>query len=324
MLGKHRLEGYSDKDVEWMLDATASSSYHGTATAGAVAYQNDVDIVFVQIPLGTAEDLLDRITCLRQDEIDLETRLFSREDVAEAYARAPLSGREKAIVDLRRQHGVRVENRSFGPLSTPIYELLLFEKGCSTVKLEEHERLAGQLDARRDAALWAMGAFAGTETLVFQAGGNDSIQADDAGQSPECTPGRVDRALVGAYDIYRGQAVEAFFSNYGACIDTYALGEAVVLPSGAGFYGAFTGTSFSSPLAARYASTLAADVPSMAALRDQVYAARDENRFLPVSTMPTELSFFSKTGIDWTPTRTSPLRLAESGSRGSLLRIARE
>jgi hypothetical protein len=322
-LRKHPLEGYSSADVDWMFEATGSGAYHGTATAGAVAYQNDVDIVVVQIKLGSSDDILDQISCLQQENIDLESRLFARPDVAEAYTEAPLYGREKAIVDLRRQHGVRVENRSFGPISTAFYETLLRLKGCTSVKLEEHERIAGQLDARRDAVLRANGAFAGTETLVFQSSGNDAQKIDDAGQDGACTPNRVDRALVGAYDIYRARPVEAFFTNYGACVDAYALGEAVVLPTAAGFYGTFVGTSFSSPLAARYASTLAAGAPTTAALRDRVYAARDENLFLPLSTMPVELHFFSKEPVGSTTRQTVAWLPVESGSRGSLSPLAR-
>jgi subtilisin family serine protease len=99
-----------------------------------------------------------------------------------------------------------------------------------------------------------------------------------------------DRALVGAYDIYRNEAVLASFSNYGECVDLYGLGQLVILPSAAGFYGYFSGTSFSSPLAARYASKLVSKAPTTAALRDLLFGMRDENRFLPLSTMPPELA----------------------------------
>jgi hypothetical protein len=98
--------------------------------------------------------------------------------------------------------------------------------------------------------------------------------------------------------MYREQAFITHFSNYGDCVDAYALGSAVLLPTANGFYGPFWGTSFSAPLAARYASSLAHGAPTATSLREQLFAARDAGRFLPVSTMPTELSFYSLTPVN--------------------------
>ena len=324
MLGKKTFDtpGLTAELFASMLDMTASANYHGTATAGAVTYENDVDVVLVQIELSSPDDLK-MLPCLRQEDIDLETRLLSRPEVAEAYITAPLDGRDRRLLALRRQHGIRVENWSFGVPSTTAFEALLWQNGCPRVKLAPYVLANAELDGKREAFLRTSGVLDGTETLIFQAAGNYGLHIDDGGEHLACTPGRVDRALVGAYEIYRGHAVQSSFSNDGECVDLYALGQHVTLPSAAGFYGIYSGTSFSSPLAARYASTLAQQAPTTVALRDLVFAARDQNRFLPISAVPTELGAFTLDPIA-TPRPASPMAVQiDSHVRSALMRLAR-
>ena len=323
MLGKKRFDGrgFTGELLLSMLDMTGSADYHGTATSGAVTYENDVDVVLVQIELASSDDLLS-IPCIRQQDIDLETRLLSRSGVAEAYIQAPLDGRDRHLLELRRQHDIRVENWSFGVPSTTVFESLLVRSGCPRVKLAEYMLANAELESRRETFLRESGALDGAETLIFQAAGNDRLSIDDGGESLACTPGRADRALVGAYEIYRGRPVQSAFSNYGECVDIYALGE-VVLPSAAGFYGAFSGTSFAAPLAARYASSLAQQAPTTVALRDLVFGARDESRFLPLSAVPVELGAYT---LDIIPSPPAPpvATLFDSHARRTLMHFARD
>ncbi len=290
LLGKKRFgDGFTAALVESMLEMTSSAAYHGTATSGAVTYENDVDVVLVQIELSTQDDLKS-IPCFRQEDLDLETRLLSRSEVAEAYIQSPLDGRDRQLLELRRQHGIRVENWSFGVPSTTAFEAILRQNGCPRVTLDAYMRVNAELEGQRQAFLQSSGALDGADTLIFQAAGNYGLRIEDGGASLSCTPGRTDRALVGAYEIYRGHAVQSSFSNFGQCVDLYALGESVILPSAAGFYSILSGTSFAAPLAARYASSLAQQAPTTAALRDLVFDARDENRFLPLTAVPSELA----------------------------------
>jgi len=292
LLGKKRFPGFTPELFKSMVEMTASAAYHGTATSGAVTYENDVDVVLVQIELSSADDLKS-IPCFRQEDIDLETRLLSHPEVAEAYIQSPLDGRDRQLLELRRQHGIRVENWSFGVPSTTAFEAMLRLNGCPRVTLAAYMRANAELDGQRGAFLRSSGALDGAESLIFQAAGNYGHPIDDGGESLSCTPGRVDRALVGAYEIYRGRPVQSSFSNHGECVDLYALGELVYLPSAAGFYSVFSGTSFAAPFAARYASSLAQQAPTALALRDLVFNTRDENRFLPLSAVPTELAGFT-------------------------------
>lgn len=312
MLSKQRLDASWPYDVGTLLDElegivsnvpidplgfeplpSPSFIYHGTSTAGAVAYANDVDIVLVDRPLGVSGVVGEPATCLDPVSVDQEVRLLSRADVQDAYVHAPISGVDKALTDLRRQHGIEIENHSYGrsPVADVNQNLLL--NRCPAVSLGDQTKLTGALAGERDAFLRSSGALDGADPLIFQSGGNEAYGLNSAADSLECTPDRVDRLLVGSYDVFRGQAARSEFSNFGDCIDLYALGETVILPGPSGFYSPVTGTSFSAPLAARYASRLWKPGMAMAALRDAVLTARDENRFLPVSTMPIELAFNS-------------------------------
>ncbi|HMJ55231.1 MAG TPA: S8 family serine peptidase [Polyangiaceae bacterium] len=310
LLGKRELS--AEWPVSSILRATANAAYHGTATAGAVAYQNDVDIVAVQIKLGLpGEPSGDPVPCPKQTDIDRHTRLLSRTDVSEAYVSSPLDGEEQILIALRQQQGIRIENHSYGVPTTKERQSKLFCAGCGFVSLAEDARVQGELEAARLANLTARGVFDGTDVVILQSGGNDGDPIDDVGDDFDCVPGQLHHLLVGSYEIYREQAVRSGFSNFGNCVDAYALGESVILPSAAGFYGVVSGTSFSSPLATRYASLLAGESPTAATLREKVLSVIDEHRFLPLGLMPRELSYHSSTTADAGAHQTSlaPLRV---------------
>jgi hypothetical protein len=75
-------------------------------------------------------------------------------------------------------------------------------------------------------------------------------------------------------------------------------GADVIAPTSSGLYTWVSGTSLSSPLAARYASSLATPGITASDLRQKVFAARDVNRFLPLDLMPVELSYWSLSTVN--------------------------
>jgi hypothetical protein len=279
-------------DIERVINL---SDFHGTATAGAIAYQNDVDIVAVQISLAKGPPPVTDggASCLRQPELDRRTRILQRSDVATAYAASSLDGEERALLELRKRHGVRIENHSFGYPTTEELEGRAFWSGCGYVEYDGYVGANAALEAARLAALQERGAFDGTDILTFQSAGNHADPIDSDRDSLHCSSGRTRELLIGSYQVYRGAAVRSGFSNYGECVDAYALGSDVILPTSGGLYTVGSGTSFSSPFAARHASTFAPDASTAIALRDRVIASRDEHRFLPLSSMPVELGFYS-------------------------------
>jgi hypothetical protein len=248
--------------------------------------------------------------------------LLARADVRDAYSQMPLSGMEKALSELRRKENVEIENESYGTPSTSSIEAALAKNRCPDVKLGPYIDLIGALDAQRAASLRSSGAFDGADPLIFQSAGNDGVEIDSPADSADCEPNRVNHPLVGSYDIYRGQAARSVFSNYGDCVDLYAPGEALVLPVANGFYAPVFGTSFSAPLAARYASTLFQQSSDASSLLARVLDARDANRFLPVSIMPAELEAFDTSRITALASISpgSGLEMAYSHASGVLMR----
>jgi hypothetical protein len=309
MFQKKRLGRDTRLDAELLLSTLHGSSadgeapetsfsYHGTGTAGVLAYDSDVQLVLVERELGDAQIEPEDFPCIDPDALALQMRLLERPEVREAWVRAPLSGMDEAIRDLQRAHGVSVENRSFGALSTETMLDLLHVQDCPEVPFGEYLGIVGELDREREAYLRGVGELDGADPLVFQAAGNEGSQVDSSEDLLGCTPDRARRLLVGSYDILSGFAAVSDFSNTGDCIDLYAFGENVVAPAPNGFYVPLSGTSVAAPLAARYAANLLArseaDLPS---LRDTVLSARDALHFLPLSTMTSELGFFSPAPI---------------------------
>src|SRR5262249_11478288 len=153
--------------------------YHGTYTAGALAYRNDVDIVFVDRALGSPSDPVD---CPKASDVDLEIRLLQRPDVKQAYISVSASGLDKALLDLRRKFGIRVENHSYGPRATAS-----LSDACQLPSLGQLESILGELDAERDAYLRANGTFADADPLILQSAGNDGMTIDDSSSYAACT-----------------------------------------------------------------------------------------------------------------------------------------
>ncbi|HEU4535564.1 MAG TPA: S8 family serine peptidase, partial [Polyangiaceae bacterium] len=266
---KRPLNGSFDVDTMFGLLSAGTDgtfSYHGTQTAGLIAYENDVNLVLVQRELLSPGRAAEQIECITQQELDDEVALYARPDVEAAFLAAPLPAADEAMIDLRRRFGARVENRSFGALARSELEYQLAIQGCADVDLGPWFARMASLDERRELARRASGAYAGDEALVVQSSGNEGALVDGAADSLECVRDGA-KVLVGSYGLYRGRGFVDAFSNYGACVDLYAMGSSVIAPSPNGFFTVVTGTSFSAPLAARAASALAPSAPTAAALR---------------------------------------------------------
>jgi subtilisin family serine protease len=88
------------------------------------------------------------------------------------------------------------------------------------------------------------------------------------------------------------------FSDYGACVNVFAPGQAIVVEYAGGWLTWASGTSFSSPLTARYASMTAAAPFDPATERAAVVAKADPtSHFLPVSLFPSD--FFYVPGTEY-------------------------
>jgi len=82
------------------------------------------------------------------------------------------------------------------------------------------------------------------------------------------------------------------FSDYGACVNVFAPGQAIVVEYAGGWLTWASGTSFAAPLTARYASMTATSPFDPAGARSAVVAKADPtSHFLPVGLFPSDFFF---------------------------------
>lgn len=273
-----------------MVGSNEEFNYHGTGTAGVLAYGSDVNLVIVHINLSTAKQAYEALSCMTQEEVDIERNVLLRPDVQQAYIRAPLSSQDEELIALRRRMGVRVENWSFNSTSADKLEELMQSKGCDKVELNDWFRLRAELETARQAYRRQAGVFDGLELLTFQAAGNDGIRIDGPGDHISCLVDDPYRLQIGSYGLEQETASRSWFSNHGNCVSLYALGQDVIIPAPNRFVNARSGTSFASPLTARYAAMLARDEPTALGLRKRLMQSLDEQGFLMPPAVPAELS----------------------------------
>ncbi len=231
--------------------AGESYNYHGTATAGLIAYQNPkVRLHVIQVPLSKpAASSTDQTRCPSQEEIDLEARVLADPDVIQAFLASPMSSQTEEVHALIRDKGISMVNMSFGQLPRLALEQSLQQEGCGILNLGEYfsaqaaltnaMRAAGNLPELRDGPLY------------FRAAGNEGLRIDDLTESADCSMPDDNMILVGATDHF---GFVAPFSNYGDCVELYAQGYGLVTAAPDSWLGIGAGTSLSSPLAVRHAS----------------------------------------------------------------------
>ena len=136
----------------------------------------------------------------------------------------------------------------------------------------------------------------GPSVLTVQSAGNDGVKIDTGSDSLSCDLGDPKSLLVGAYNPET--LVQNTFSNYGACVNVYAPGQAIVVDYAGGWLTWASGTSFSAPLTARFASMTAATPFDPVAERSAIVAKADPtSQFLPVGLFPRD--FFYVPGTEY-------------------------
>ena len=128
------------------------------------------------------------------------------------------------------------------------------------------------------------------------AAGNDGVKIDTGSDSLSCDLGDPKSLLVGAYNP--ATLAQNMFSNYGACVNVYAPGQAIVVEYAGGWLTWASGTSFSAPLTARYASMTAAAPFDPVAERTAIVAKADPtSQFLPVGLFPSDFFYVPGTAV---------------------------
>ena len=147
------------------------------------------------------------------------------------------------LADAEATYDVEIVNESFGAESRQTLEMLQ-SKYCSIpVDLSAYFALIDKVTIDHNATI------GGPSILTVVAAGNDGVKIDTGADSLSCDLGDPKALLVGAYNPET--LVRNMFSNYGACVNVYAPGQAIVVDYAGGWLTWASGTSFSSPLTAR-------------------------------------------------------------------------
>jgi hypothetical protein len=223
-------------------------AFHGTMVSSLIAYQNpDVRFVFLQVVLSTHEEV-DNVkftTCPKQ-ELELLVKLYQDAEVRAAYAEAPLGPEDSKVEELIEKYDISVINKSLGTLPVAMFEEKYREAGCD-ISLSQYFELEGKLKL----ANHERGKHAGRaidNVAIVQAAGNDGYTVNGPQDYSVCT-GESNKIIIGAVNA-QGQMAD--FSNRGSCVHSYAPGDGVLTKTHDDWFFPANGTSFSSPLFARY------------------------------------------------------------------------
>lgn len=283
----------ADEITRILLGNDHKYSYHGTMTAGLIAYKNpDVKLVLVQIKMSSSNQVKDVIACLSKRAYQNQVRLLKDEDYQKAYLEAPESAQSRLLSALIKEHGVSIINFSAGPLPRVIEESSLKEKNCPVTDLRERYQLLVKLQEKKTARS-RQSSPQDAGPLLVQAAGNEGVVIDSAVDG-DCHDLSSNRILVGSYN---NKMQMSEISQRGKCVDVYSLGEWVVLAEPRGFVNAASGTSFSAPLVVRYLTLNAKGKDPQKMIADLFRLRDPKSFFLPASTWPKELALNNREKI---------------------------
>jgi Subtilase family len=265
-------------------------NYHGTATSSTVAHENgNVRLVLVERQLSSEGSLQTNFPCIAQADIDQTVELLNDPQVYAAAVNQPAQI-DSELADAEATHHVQIVNESFGAESRQTLETLQQQNCPTTVNLSAYFALLDKLTVDHNATI------AGPSVLTVQSAGNDGVRIDTGSDSLSCDLGDPKSLLVGAYNPET--LAQNMFSNYGACVNVYAPGQAIVVDYAGGWVTWASGTSFSAPLTARFASMTAATPFDPMAERTAIVAKADPtSQFLPVGAFPSD--FFYVPGTEY-------------------------
>ena len=262
----------------------SSFGYHGTATSTTVAHENDsVRLVLVERELGSASSLQMNFPCIAQADIDQLVDLLNDPQIYTAFVNQPAQI-DTELATAQSMYDVGIVNESFGAPSREALETLQNQYCSTPVHLSAYFALLDKATNDHNATI------NGPALLTVVAAGNDGSKIDSGTDSLSCDLGDPRSLLVGAYNP--GTLAQNMFSDYGACVNVFAPGQAIVVEYGGGWLTWASGTSFAAPLTARYASMTATSPFEPAAERSAVVAKADPtSHFLPVSVFPSDFFY---------------------------------
>jgi hypothetical protein len=276
---------------EWDVISPAVQSelerftYHGTSTSTTVAHENSgVRLILVERQLMSESEVESSFTCLVQSDVDQAVALLTDPDVFAAAVQQPTTI-EQDFTSALVTHHVGIVNQSFGSPSRNILEQMQLSLCTAPIDLSKYFVALSAIDIARGAASGQ------PPVLTVAAAGNDGQAINSDADALDCVVDEPKSLSVGSYNAGNGQRNS--FSNYGACVDLYAPGQAVVTMYAGGWLLPADGTSFSAPMTVRFASMNGPSPFSVTTTRQVVLSNLDSSLNLPASVFPSD--FF------WTP-----------------------
>jgi len=256
-------------------------SYHGTATAGLIAENNDKVNLFIVEPdlkqLMLPNEAYDGTGCRTQIEIDIKAKLFEDKDVQKAFTDPNRVDADSVIIQLLKDRGVTMINESYGPASAGEFADYYRKKNCEVPDFKRLFIAESRLSRMRERALEDKFNF---RPLHVRAAGNAGQELNLESDTLDPCLDEDNYLIVGSIDA---KDKISQFSNRGRCVEVYTLGSQVVVNAPRDFLNVSDGTSFSAPLMTRYLTlNTQPGTTEWTALKSFALNASDSDKFIKV------------------------------------------
>ncbi len=270
-------KSFAGPELEEVKDflKSISSQSHGTQTGSLIAYKNP-KVKFV---------LIEKKSIRKKRALDcagLERKIpfwsaFAEEAVQKLIIKKGILSEWRILDEIAKKHHVTLVNKSYGRDRKSIEDLIK-EKHCDTKLIDPMSQYFTNIRTIEEEIAKKEGLFYDdNKYLTFRASGNSGLDTNSKKEDYDCTHSR-HFLSVGSYDIPHTRSK---FSNYGKCVDLYAVGSDIVTSYIGNFLKVGKGTSYSSPLALRYASLEFSPSKSPSEIRAELLNHLDSDLFLP-------------------------------------------
>ncbi|MDA9950932.1 S8 family serine peptidase [Oligoflexaceae bacterium] len=303
LLSKSVAETY--KDREWEAEnifrtVNDGGRYHGTNTAGLIAYKNDnVNLFILQLELGGIQSILGTTSavaesiCPTQEDINFTAKLYLDADVQKAYSDASLetiSSPDAAINEIIQKHRITMVNKSYGLLPLAAIEKNFKDQNCKATLAPLFKAQAELIDKRRLTSEKQT-----PDTLTIQAAGNEGLEINELQDSLDCSESEDNIIVVGGIDQNSNKTE---WTNFGNCVELFAVGERVITPAPLDFLNLSSGTSFAAPMALRYASLNTKPGTDAADIKDILFSKVNTEKLLNSDHFPKELVYENSATVE--------------------------
>lgn len=238
-----------------------SNLYHGTFVASIVAYKNPkAALVLVEKKLASETTETEKFApqdCLDLGKsIKMANRLLKDKEIYSTIIEKGTLSERKILDELAKKHHVNMINKSYG-LDTKDVEKYLKRLGCGislTKDLMQYTALESEIEFEIAKKIGL--SYEDHDYLTFQAAGNSSMNINSTFENNNFCTNDKKQIIVGSYSYNTDTFTRSlsYFSNYGKCVDLYAIGEPILSSTPQDFLVLSQGTSFSTPLTIRYIS----------------------------------------------------------------------